>query len=253
MNDAATELVCSEARRLIGLRHDNELDPLESIQIERHLAGCEACRREARAIELLGSALRDRSLVFEPPARFAPRAPVSSRAGSLRSFLPIAASLLAGSLLTLGALRLAGRADSSGGSLARDIVAAQIRSSLPGHLMDVVSSDRHTVKPWFAGKLDYSPPVLDLADAGFPLEGGRLDYVGGRTVAALVYRRRQHAINLFLWPATGGSHGGFSSEKGFHAIEWTGGGMVFWAVSDVDSAELQRFAATYRSRADSSR
>ena len=247
MNGFSKELDCVDGRRLVALRHDNELDPLESIQIERHLAACGRCRSQARSIELLGSALRDPSLVFEPPAGFAPKAPVSSR-GELRFLLPIAASLLAGSVLTLGALRLVSRADSSEQGVARDVVAAQIRATLPGHLTDVVSSDRHTVKPWFAGKLDYSPPVVDLAEAGFPLEGGRLDYAGGRTVAALVYRRRQHAINVFLWPSKGTSEEAASNENGFHALHWTRGGMTFWTVSDVDPGELKKFAGLLRDR-----
>ena len=253
MNGAPTDLGCKEASRLIGLRHDNELDPLESVQIERHLADCEACRSQARSIALLGSALGDPSLVFELPAGFAPRIPVSSRGRGRPFLLPIAASLLAGSLLTLGALRLVSGPDPSGGSVARAVVAAQIRASLPGHLTDVLSSDRHTVKPWFSGKLEYSPPVTDLADAGFPLEGARLDYVAGRTVAALVYRRRQHAIGVYVWPAAETSEGATSTENGFHALHWSAGGMTFWAVSDLDPVELQRFAALVRERGAATR
>jgi anti-sigma factor RsiW len=239
---------CAEARRLIGLRHDNELDAFESIRVERHLAACESCRNQARSIDLLGSALRDRSLVFDLPEGFAPRAPVSSRGRGARLALPIAASLLAGSLLTLGGLRLVSRTGVSEQSVARDVVAAQIRANLPGHLTDVVSSDRHTVKPWFSGKIDYSPPVFDLSDSGFPLEGGRLDYVGGRTVAALVYRRRQHILGVYVWPAAGSSEPASSTENGFHVLAWTAGGMAFWAVSDIDPTELARLAALIRER-----
>ncbi len=248
MNDAAADLDCAQARRLVGLRHDNELDPLDSIRIERHLESCGPCGTRARALALLGSALRDRSLVFEPPAAFAPRLPASSRARGLRPVLPIAASFLVGSLLTVGALRIVSLSGSSERSVARDIVAAEIRASFPGHLIDVVSSDRHTVKPWFSGKLDYSPPVVDLADEGFPLVGGRLDYAGGRTVAVLVYRRRQHAINVFLWPSEGRSDIAASSESGFHLLHWRRGGMAFWVASDLDPAELRRFAALLADR-----
>jgi anti-sigma factor RsiW len=238
---------CVEARRLVGLHHDGELGPLEAIALEKHLAGCESCRSSARAIAALGSALRDRSLAFELPAGFSPGLPRRT-ASRFRSFLPLAASLVAGSLLTLAGATLFPRADRGETSAARDVVTAQIRATLPGHLTDVVSSDQHTVKPWFAGKLDYSPPVVDLADAGFPLEGGRLDYAGGRTVAALVYRRRKHAINVFLWPSEGRFEETESSEHGFHVLHWTRGGMTFWAVSDVDPAELRKFAGLLRER-----
>ena len=246
MNGIPAELACDDAARLLALRQDGELDPFESLRVERHLAGCEACRNRARALATLGSAMRDASLTFAPPAGFSPRMP--RPAGSrLRAFLPLAASLVAGSLLTLGALKVrtgGGNEDAA----ARDVLAAQIRASLPGHMTDVVSSDRHTVKPWFSGKLDYSPPVVDLADAGFPLEGGRLDYAGGRTVSALVYRRRRHAINVFVWPAEGRSGEASSSENGFHFLHWTRGGMTFWAVSDVDPADLRQFALLLRER-----
>jgi anti-sigma factor RsiW len=247
MNDLSVKLACAEASRLIGLHHDGELAPLEAIRLERHLADCESCRTRARALAALSSALRDRSLAFEPPAGFATRLPGRAASRS-RSFLPLAASLVAGSLLTLAGAKLFPRADRGGASIARDVVAAQIRATLPGHMTDVISSDQHTVKPWFSGRLDYSPPVVDLADAGFPLEGGRLDYAGGRTVAALVYRRRKHAINVFLWPSEGPSEETESSENGFHVLHWTLGGMTFWSVSDVDPSELRTFASLLRER-----
>jgi anti-sigma factor RsiW len=123
-----------------------------------------------------------------------------------------------------------------------------VRSLQATHITDVPSSDRHTVKPWFAGKLDYSPPVKDLAADGFPLVGGRLDYLDGRPVAALVYHRGGHTINLFVWPSPGETAERLSTARGFHTVRWTRGGMTYWAVSDLNENDLSRFVSLLNSR-----
>jgi anti-sigma factor RsiW len=132
-----------------------------------------------------------------------------------------------------------------------EVVDSHIRSLQPGHLNDVISTDQHTVKPWFAGKLDYTPPVHDFAAAGFPLSGGRLDAVHGHTVAALVYRRRQHLINVYVMPSDKRDEKvSTETKRGFNIVRWQQGTMAFWAISDLNARELGDFVRLDQSSPD---
>ena len=127
-------------------------------------------------------------------------------------------------------------------SIRRELVASHVRSMMVSHLTDVASSDQHTVKPWFQGKLNYAPPIQDFVADGFALVGGRLDYVAGQPVSALVYKRQQHLINVFVWPSTAvPAHGRFVADQGFNVRRWYHLGMQFWAVSDLNEQELEAF------------
>jgi anti-sigma factor RsiW len=170
------------------------------------------------------------------------------RAGT-RQWLPLATSFACGALVAVSVVVY--RADSRGDAdVQQQMVAAHVRSLLADHLMDVASTDQHTVKPWFTGKLDFAPPVADLAAAGFPLVGGRLDYVNDRTVAALVYRRGSHVINVFAMPARDGRTVApeLAMRQGFLLAQWQAGGMRFWAVSDIAREEMDRFVTAAQAR-----
>jgi anti-sigma factor RsiW len=132
--------------------------------------------------------------------------------------------------------------------VAREVLTSHLRSLMPGHLMDVISTDQHTVKPWFNGRVDFSPPVNDFAADGFRLIGGRLDYLDGRPVAALVYQRRKHIINVFVWPAPDGSESAVQStaHDGYNLLHWRRGGMNYWMVSDLNAQEMNAFARLLR-------
>jgi len=171
-------------------------------------------------------------------ARARPR-PNRVSLGALWRPMALAASLV---IVAVGSWNLALR-QANHDRLAGEVLASHVRSLMPGHLTDVPSSDQHTVKPWFNGKLDYSPPVHDLAAKGYPLLGGRLDYVNGRSVAVLTYGRRQHLINVFLWPTTQGQSDAPNARdrQGYHLRHWTTPEYMYWVASDLNLAELQDF------------
>ena len=239
---------------------DGELASRDAREFADHLKTCRDCARLHDARVALGAAIRAEVPALRAPdelrtrvraaLRSAAGSPVASRqtpALGWRS-MALAASLV---LVAVGSWQLASNR-AAGEALSEQVLTSHVRSLMPGHLTDVVSSDQHTVKPWFNGKLDFSPPVYDFSGRGYPLIGGRLDYVGGRPVAALVYRRRQHLVNVFLWPATQGPAGGPSVtlRQGYHLLHWTTRDYVYWVVSDLGTAELGEFAGLLR-QADS--
>jgi anti-sigma factor RsiW len=235
---------------------DGELDLVHTLQVEQHLQGCPDCARACDALRALRRTLRSSLPRHAPPPGLAGRVGAAVRQAArgrprALSRLPYLAAAAALAVVALGLWALAQRALAPSGHerLVEEVVASHVRSQLlAGHLLDVTSSDRHTVKPWFHGKLDFAPPVRDLKPDGFELAGGRLDYVNGRLAAALVYRRRQHVINLLLWPASeeGESEVQGETKQGYHLLHWRRGGMEHWAVSDLNPRELADFAGRLR-------
>ena len=235
---------------------DGELSPGEAQEVEAHLRECEECAEFRRARVALGSALRQQLPAWNAPPELRDQLraslqdaarevrPRRARPASSWTWLGMAASL---ALVALGSWGIATRRATTD-ALGDQVLVSHLRSLMPGHLTDVVSSDQHTVKPWFNGRLDFSPPVYDFAGQGFPLLGGRLDYLGERPVAALVYGRRKHFINVFLWPAQGASTAvkNDQTHQGYHLLHWVGPEYTYWVISDLGSAELRQFVQLLR-------
>jgi anti-sigma factor (TIGR02949 family) len=229
---------------------DGELDPREAEEVELHLRRCVTCSARVERERRLRRAVQTELTPLAAPQRL--RAEVrrvirSEVAGARRlPWIPGWAAAAAALVIGLaGGWRLASwQSQSNPASVAAgEVVAGHVRSLQERHLTDIESSEHHTVKPWFAGRLDFSPPVPDFAARGYPLVGGRLDYLGDRQVAALVYRRRQHVINLFVWPSPGPAAAPSSAaERGYHIVSGTAGGMAYRAVSDLNATELGEFA-----------
>ncbi|KVD09840.1 anti-sigma factor [Burkholderia ubonensis] len=273
---------CNEARELLGADVDRELPAPDAMRIQRHVDACDACRRERDRIVALGQAvrqaeyhrapdaLRARILAGLPAAdaepraaarapgwlerlglRGAPRGPAAVRPRPAAVALPglgwgvaLVIALAAAAGLTLSAHRAATE------RTVDELVASHVRAGLSARDIDVISTDRHTVKPWFNGRLDYAPPVEDLGASGFPLAGGRLDYVGQRRVAVLVYRYRQHVIDVYVRPAgEGGATAPYATvSQGYALDRWDAAGMTWWAVTDAEPAALAAFKTALNAR-----
>ena len=264
---------------------DGEADALAMLRYERHLAGCPACAQEKRRLEALRTAVREGAtyhaasealrrrlqgalraadekalpappLPSPPPPVLAPPLPsppppvLAARPWRRRLAgpWPVAAALLLGLVLGAGGAGLWPMRAPDQNSVVEALLTSHARALQPGHLIDVASSDQHTVKPWFAGKLSFSPPVKDLAAVGFPLVGGRLDVIAGETVAALVYRHGGHSIDLYARPAPDlpDRAPAALTRDGFNLVGWRDGGFSLWAVSDMNAAELAAFVGAWR-------
>jgi anti-sigma factor RsiW len=242
---------CDEVRPFLCGYLDSELDLVRHVEIENHLLTCDDCSQIHRAQTALRSALESGELYYRAPATLERRLRMAARRAQRKPWLPrllardwIGPAVAAAAVVVLAVL--AGPllwGPSLTERVAQDVVSAHVRSLMPGHLTDVPSSDQHTVKPWFAGKLDFSPPVADLGGEGYPLVGGRLDYAAGRAVAVLVYRRGAHVVNLFVWPS-GSTHDSAEAvdvRQGYNLLHWTRAQMNFWAISDLNTNELRQF------------
>jgi anti-sigma factor RsiW len=246
-------MTCEEAEVLIHALVDGELDAGHAREVEAHVASCPRCAAELAAVREMHAALARTDLKFTaPPAlrkRIEAALPAAATAPSRRSILKgFAMGSAVSALAATGLVAIVLRKDDQQ-RIEAEIVSAHLRSLQAGHLTDVLSTDQHTVKPWFNGKLDVSPPVIDLTAQGFTLIGGRLDYVDARAIGAVVYRRRQHVINLFVAQTANMEHrtARMDTIQGFNIRRWGERGLNFWAISDLGADELNEFGEKFES------
>ena len=250
---------CTEARELLHGYLDNELDAGHAMQVARHLESCEPCAA-AHALDLqLRSVVRNNAPRYTAPAHL--RAKILATIGGSRhetrrrgwlatEWLRLGASFAFAALLTWGITYHF--VPSQEETLVGEVVAAHVRGVLTGRLTDVASSDRHAVKPWLSARLDFSPPVSDFSAAGFPLIGGRLDYLDGRPIAVLTYQFRNHVISVFVWPDRSGGEVETSKEsrKGYNVTRWARAGLRYHVVSDLSAEQLNRFVTMLQAAAE---
>jgi anti-sigma factor RsiW len=255
---------CSPIERLLDPYLDDELDPARAASVRTHLEGCCACRRVLDAMSSLRTTIRTEAPYHRAPPELAMRiretvgreSQEAVHIAALRTHSPrwnrwfqLGAAVFAAVVVSTSATLLLTAPDPEW-AIAEQVINGHARSALTGRPMEVASSDRHAVKPWLSSRLDFSPPVVDLTTAGFPLRGGRLDYAAGRPVAVLVYAHRQHVIDLYVWPGAK-SRSGLDrtrtfTRNGFNVVHWTDPDMTYWAISDLNSADLEAFASNYK-------
>ncbi len=241
-------MTCDEAKILLHALIDGELDAGHAREVEDHVAGCASCAAELAAFREMSKAMADADLRYTAPSALRRRIEASlpqekaapSRRAVLRGF---AFGSAVSAIAATGIVAIVLRQDDEQRVMS-DIVSAHLRSLQAGHLTDVISTDQHTVKPWFNGKIDVAPPVIDLTAQGFTLVGGRLDYADARPIGAVVYRRRQHVINLFVAQTSNLQQRAARTEtfQGFNIRTWSDRGLNFWAVSDIGADELAEFS-----------
>jgi anti-sigma factor RsiW len=244
-------MTCKETKNLLNAYVDGELDSAGSLAVESHMQSCASCLTDVEKLHALASAIENGSLRFKAPPGLKRNVQAAIRAAhpaTKNSLFQWRRASVAASAVLIIVLTWAGAArwmKSSGETqLVDDIVSSHVRSMMANHITDVSSSDSHTVKPWFGGKLDYSPPAKDLTEQGFRLIGGRLDYLDNRPVVALIYQRSQHVINLFVWPS---NRSAFRepqqlARQGYNLIHWTRSGMTYWLISELNLTELNECA-----------
>jgi len=250
---------CDRARLLLPMLIDGALGPLHRAFVTRHLAHCAACSAQLEELQAMQAAIRTSLPYHRAPPGLAARigamlpredVPAPSRPWLRMPAFAFVGSGLAGALagVALTLVVLDGGGGASNDAVARSVIDSAIRSRMADHLTDVLTSDQHTVKPWLSARLDFSPAVPELKDAGFPLIGGRLDYVDGHPAAAVVYGHAKHIINLFAWASPGQPDTGFRDEsrQGFNIVTWRRGGITYYAVSDVEADQLAAFAKLVR-------
>ena len=239
---------CPDKALLLHALVDGELDAKSALEVEAHVAACPGCAAELAVIREVKAALSETPVRHAAPASLHARLdesladearPPGRRRGGIETWA------LGGSITALAASLALFALIPSGASLESQLVDAQARSLQAQHLVDVATSDRHTVKPWFNGKVDFAPPVVDLAAQGYPLVGGRLDHLAGHDAAAIVFRRRAHVINLFVWKGDGPTTPTLEHREGYSLVHWGRGGLSYWAVSDVDPPDLMAFQKAY--------
>jgi anti-sigma factor RsiW len=240
--------VCPDRTAEVSALHDGELAEADAVLLREHIAGCAGCAAELERLEALSSRFAQPSVRFAAPPELRQRierlpthaAKPKGRVAS--AFGGAFAGALAATLACVAIIPM-----TTAPTLTASLIDAHQRALQPGHLIDVVTSDRHVVKPWFNGRVDFSPLVLELKDQGYPLMGGRLDHADGRTLAALVYGRGLHRISVFVAPSMGGKAN--DERDGFSTTHWTAEGLDYWAVSDVPAAELEKFKTAWVTQA----
>jgi len=252
-------MTCDEAEILIHALADGELDAGHALEVEAHVVACPRCAAELAAIRQMKQMLASTDLSYKAPSALRQRIEAALPAAEPAVVTPLVVrpsrrSLLKGfamgsavsALAATGLVAIVLRNDDQQ-RIEAEIVSAHLRSLQAGHLTDVISTDQHTVKPWFNGRLDVAPPVIDLTAQGFTLIGGRLDYVDARAIGAVVYRRRQHVINLFvsLISDTESHSARMETVQGFNIRRWSAHGLNYWAISDLGADELNEFGERF--------